>query len=167
MHKACDIPAKLCVSFQRHFFDPIQKDCPMTEIRMGKCSDASLFRSAGDVFDAPPDPALVATFLKDPRHHIVLALDPGIVGFVSAVHYIHPDKPVELWINEVSVHEKWRRRGICRKMMQAMFDHGASLGASAAWVIADDTPEAHGFYQSLNGQQTGSQLAMFTFTLGN
>ena len=26
-----------------------------------------------------------------------------IVGFASAVHYVHPDKPPELWINEMGV----------------------------------------------------------------
>jgi hypothetical protein len=28
-----------------------------------------------------------------------------VVGFASAVHYVHPDKAPELWINEVGVAE--------------------------------------------------------------
>ncbi len=139
----------------------------MTEIRLALPTDAALFERAADVFDAPPVPALVAEFLDDPRHHIILALDPGIVGFVSGLHYIHPDKPCELWINELSVRETHRRRGIATAMMQAMFAHAKTLGCGTAWVIADPTDMAMGFYQSLDAEQTGSQLAMFSFDLSD
>jgi aminoglycoside 6'-N-acetyltransferase I len=48
---------------------------------------------------------------RDPRHHIVGAIaDDRVVGFVSVVDYCHPDKPRELWINEVGVAPAWRRR---------------------------------------------------------
>lgn len=137
----------------------------MVEIRLAQLTDAALFRGADEVFDHPPRPELVREFLTDPRHHIVLALDPGIIGFVSGVHYVHPDKPAELWINEVSTHAAHRRRGIGTAMMQAACAHAKFLGCSAAWVIADPTPMAHGFYRSLGAEQTGSELAMFTFDL--
>ena len=56
------------------------------------------------VFDNPVDNRLSAEFLADPRHHLVVAIDDGaIIGFASAVHYVHRDKPAELWINEVGV----------------------------------------------------------------
>ena len=47
----------------------------------------------------------------------------GAVGFVSALDYWHPDKPRELWINEVGVTSNWQRRGIGTQLMQAMLDH--------------------------------------------
>ena len=43
--------------------------------------------------------------LNDPRHRLVVAIDDdAVVGFVSAVLYVHPDKAMpELRINEVGV----------------------------------------------------------------
>lgn len=134
-------------------------------IRLATPGDASLFPDATAVFDHPPRPALVAEFLACPRHHIVLALAPEIVGFVSGVHYIHPDKPAQYWINEVSTHEAHRRQGIGRAMMAATLAHARALGCSEAWVIADPTPIAMGFYDSLGAVRTGSHLAMYTFNL--
>lgn len=60
-----------------------------------------------DVFDNSIDLQRAAEFLADPRHHLAVAIeDELVVGFVSAVHYVHPDKPrPEMWINEVSVAE--------------------------------------------------------------
>jgi hypothetical protein len=60
---------------------------------------------ASGVFDDPIDVGRAEEFLADPRHHLSVAVEGGrVVGFVSAVHYVHPDKPrPELWINEVSV----------------------------------------------------------------
>ena len=49
---------------------------------------------AEDVFDDPIVEASAQEFLADPRHRLVVALDNNIVvGFVSAVIYVHPDKP--------------------------------------------------------------------------
>ncbi len=58
-----------------------------------------LARVAEGVFDDPIDSDAARAFLADPRHHLVVALDGEVVvGFVSAVHYAHPDKPrPELW----------------------------------------------------------------------
>lgn len=66
---------------------------------------------APDVFDNPINIARTKEFLADPRHHLAVAIkDNLVVGFVSAVHYVHPDKAhPELWINEVSVAENHRR----------------------------------------------------------
>jgi hypothetical protein len=38
------------------------------------------------------------------RSETVVARDASVVvGFASGVHYVHPDKSPELWINEVGV----------------------------------------------------------------
>lgn len=63
---------------------------------------AVLDNVAPGVFDNALEPRLVAEFLGDDRHHLVVAVDQGqVIGFASGVHYVHPDKPPELWINEV------------------------------------------------------------------
>ena len=69
------------------------------EIRILDASNIALLEATGtDVFDNFVNPQLAAEFLSDPRHHIAAAIADGIVvGFASAVHYVHPDKPAELW----------------------------------------------------------------------
>ncbi len=76
-----------------------------TTIRLLEPADRPLLdRVAEDVFDAPIDPRWTEEFLRDPRHHMAVALvDDEIVAMASAVHYVHPDKGPELWINEVGV----------------------------------------------------------------
>jgi len=53
--------------------------------------------SERSLFDGDLRPKLGSQFLSDPRHHLAVAIeDSTIVGFASAVRYIHPDKPDEL-----------------------------------------------------------------------
>jgi aminoglycoside 6'-N-acetyltransferase I len=71
---------------------------------------------ADDVFDDPIDPRWCAEFFADPRHHLVVALDGDlVVGMTSGVHYVHPDKGPELWINEVGVASTHRGQGLGRR----------------------------------------------------
>lgn len=89
-----------------------------------------LLNPAEGLFDYAVQPQLTAEFLNDPRHHLVAAIDGDqVVGFVSAVHYVHPDKATELWINEVAVAPSHRKRGIGRQMLDAMLAHGCTLAA--------------------------------------
>jgi len=91
-------------------------------------------------------------------------MPPGIVGFVSALDYWHPDKPLELWINEVGVTSGWRRRGVGTRLMQATLDHARACGCFEAWVLTDrNNPAALAPYRKLGGVQSGTDLVMFTF----
>lgn len=94
---------------------------------------------ATEVFDDPLLPARLSEFLNDPRHHLVIArIDGAIVGFVSALHYVHPDKASpELWINEVGVAPEHQRRGLAKAMLDALLDHARGLGCAQAWVLTD------------------------------
>ena len=109
-----------------------------------------LGRVAPDVFDHDVDPALADAFLRDPRHHLVGAIaDDRLVGFVSAVDYWHPDKPRELWINEVGVAPAWRRRGVGTRLMQKTLEHARALGCREAWVLTEpDNAAALALYAS-------------------
>jgi hypothetical protein len=64
------------------------------EIRLLGPADAALLEHvAADVFDRPIDARWTREFLADERHHLAVALDEGVVvGFTSAVHYVHPDR---------------------------------------------------------------------------
>ncbi len=114
----------------------------------------TLTRVAPDVFDHSIDPELSAEFAADPRHHLAVALDDGtVVGMASAVHYVHPDKPPELWISEVGVAPPYQRTGIGRRLMKALFDLGRELGCREAWVATEpDNEAANGLYAAVGGE---------------
>jgi GNAT superfamily N-acetyltransferase len=64
-----------------------------------------------------------------------VAIDEGrVVGMASAVHYVHPDKAPQLWINEVGVAPPYQGQGIGRRLMERLLDRGRELGCREAWV---------------------------------
>ena len=135
---------------------------------LGPGDEHVLASVAPDVFDHPVRPELAAEFLSDPRHHIAVALDDGrVVGFASGVHYVHPDKPPELWVNEVGVVESHQRRGLAGALMRALFDVGRRLGCGEAWVLTDRWNDAAmRLYASL-GASPPDDTVMFTFDLSD
>jgi aminoglycoside 6'-N-acetyltransferase I len=138
------------------------------EIRMlGPDDERVLARVAAGVFDHEIDPALSAEFLRDPRHHLAAALEDGtVVGFASGVHYVHPDKPAEIWVNEVGVAPTHQRRGLGRQLLRALFARARDLGCREAWVL---TSPANGaairLYESAGGSDMADPPVMFTFRL--
>ena len=89
-----------------------------------------------------------------------------MVGFASAVHYVHPDKPPQLFINEVGTAETHQRRGLAKQVLEALFEVGRKLGCSEAWVLTDRAnPAAMGLYASLGGMQEAQPQVMFSFPL--
>jgi aminoglycoside 6'-N-acetyltransferase I len=132
---------------------------------LGAGDDDALARVAAGVFDNGIDPKLASELLNDPRHHLVVAVvGDEIVGFASAVHYVHPDKPPELWINEVGVAPTHQGRGIGKRLLIALFDIGRSLNCGEAWVLTDrSNSRAIGLYSGLGGHP--SDQVMFNFEL--
>lgn len=141
----------------------------MTDIRILGASDgAALDSVAPGVFDRSVVPARAAEFLADPRHHLAVAIDAGtVVGMASAVHYIHPDKPPELWINEVGVASTHRKRGLAKRLLQAILDEGRSLRCGEAWVLTDSSnAPARRLYESVGGSEPQGETVMYEFSLG-
>ena len=137
------------------------------ECRLASLNDAVLLATAAhDVFDHAADPSLTAEFLSDPRHHLAIAIDEGrIVGMASGVHYIHPDKAPELWVNEVGVAPSYRGRGVGRHVLGVLLDHGRALGCGEAWLLTDDdNVVARRMYAAAGGRETSPQI-MITFDL--
>ncbi|HEX5630218.1 MAG TPA: GNAT family N-acetyltransferase [Acidimicrobiia bacterium] len=138
------------------------------EIRLlGREDGAILHHVAPDVFDFPIVPRWSSEFFDDPRHHLVVALDGElVVGFASGVHYVHPDKPPELWINEVGVAPTHHRQGIGRRLLAALLDHGASLGCVQAWVLTSPAnTSARALYAGAGGREAPEHSTMFEFSL--
>jgi GNAT superfamily N-acetyltransferase len=137
------------------------------EFRLARPDDAAVVGgAAGDVFDYPVDAALTAEFLSDPRHHLAIAIDDGrIVGMASGVHYIHPDKAPELWVNEVGVAPSHQGRGIGRRVLGVLLEHGRALGCGEAWLLTDDANiAARRMYAAAGGRETPPRI-MITFDL--
>ena len=131
--------------------------------RLGPGDAAVLDRVAPEVFDHAVDPRWTAEFLADPRHHLVVAIDGDtVVGFASGVHYVHPDKPPELWVNEVGVAPSHQRRGIGRAVVAALFAHGRTLGCREAWLGTEhDNAPARALYAALGGTETSMVILSF------
>jgi aminoglycoside 6'-N-acetyltransferase I len=138
------------------------------EIRLLQAHEGrALDRLAPGVFDRAVEPRWRDEFFADPRHHLVVALDADlVVGFVSAVHYVHPDKPPELWIDEVGVAPSHHRRGIGSRLLDRMLAHGADLGCVQAWVLTGpDNTAARRLYASAGGQAAPERSVLFEFPL--
>ncbi len=103
--------------------------------------DEKLLEASGHgVFDHDIQPELGSQFLSDPQHHIAVAIeDSTIVGFASAVNYIHPDKPDELWINEVAVVKVYRRKGVADTLLKLLFQCGREHRCREAWALTDES----------------------------
>lgn len=142
---------------------------PAIAIRVLRRGDEAVLASvAPDTFDDPIDPASAAAFLADPHHHLVVALERGtVVGFVSAVHYLHPDKPrPELWINEVGISPAHQGRGLGKQVLAAVLDLGCELGCTEAWVLTDRRNRpAMKLYAGQGGVEYPDDMVMFTFRL--
>ena len=136
------------------------------EIRLLGAEDAVVLeRVSDDVFDGPVDPIWCTEFFKDERHHLAVAIEEGtVVGMVSAVHYVHPDKAPQLWINEIGVATTHRRRGIGRQLLDTILAHGRTLGCSEAWLGTEETNEpARRLYRGAGGK--AEPFTLYAFVL--
>src|SRR5215831_12462565 len=111
----------------------------MIQVRLLRGDESRvLTRIAPGVFDHDLNARSTVEFFADKRHHLAVALDGNlVVGMASAVHYVHPDKPPQLWINEVSVAETHRERGLGKRLLQCLIELAESLSCTEAWVLTD------------------------------
>ena len=138
----------------------------MTTFRLlGPSDSAVLDRVAEGMFDNPVDPRWAAEFFADPRHHLAVALDGGVViGMASAVHYVHPDKPPQLWVNEVGGAPPYRNGGIGRALLLALFARGRERGCEEAWLGTEpDNAAARRLYLAVGGEE--EPMVMYSFRL--
>ena len=134
-------------------------------ILLGANDHDVLERVTVDVFDGPVDARWTREFLADRRHHLIVAREDGVVvGMVSAVHYVHPDKAPQLWINEIGVAPSHQRRGIGRQLLDAMLVHGRTLGCTEAWLGTEESNvAARRLYEGAGGEFEA--FALYSFPL--
>lgn len=141
----------------------------MPEIKLlGPADSVILNHVAADVFDDPIVISSAQEFLSDARHRLVVALDDHlVVGFVSAVIYLHPDKSApELWINEIGVAPTHQRQGIGKMLLQHLLEDARQSGCVEAWVLTErQNIAAMAMYRSAGGIEETPDPTMFTFHL--
>jgi len=115
-----------------------------------------IVKAGAKIFDHPVKPSLLSEFIKDKRHHLLLAIHKNqVVGFSSGIHYIHPDKKPQLFINEVSVQDQFQGKGIGRALVGKLVQYGKILGCTEAWVGTELTnTAARKAYKAAGGKET-------------
>jgi aminoglycoside 6'-N-acetyltransferase I len=135
-----------------------------SDIRLLGPHDAHVLEHvAHGVFDNEIDPHWTAEFFADPRHHLVVAMDDGVVvGMASGVHYVHPDKAPQLFINEVGIARSYQGRGLGRQLVDRLVRLSMELGCTEAWVLTDrDNTVAQRLYAGA-GKSSPEDCIMYT-----
>ena len=137
------------------------------EIRRLGPGDEATVAAAGALFDKPPEPEATRRFLAEPTHHLLMAFDPAAaaIGFVSGVETTHSDKGTEMFLYELSVAPDARRRGVGRRLVEALAELARTRGNYDMWVLADDDNEAARATYARAGGQDGSRPIMIEWEL--
>ena len=122
---------------------------PFSIKRLSTGDEPIFSRIAPDVFDEAIDAARLGAYLRTAGHMMVVALEGGlVVGQCAAVIHRHPDKPTELYVDEVGTASTHRRQGIARAMLDELFRWGRELGCEEAWLGTElDNDAANALYR--------------------
>ena len=128
-----------------------------------------------DVFDNPLDPELLTRFLANPMNQLVVGLvedatdaagDGTVIAMASAISYVHPDKPLQLFVNEVGVADAYRRQGIGRGLVDLLLARGERIGCTEAWVATEvSNAAARALYTSTGGVEDEELAVVYTYEL--
>lgn len=105
------------------------------DIRRLGLDDLELALTLSPLLDGPAKTNATRRFLESPIHHLLVAIlngDP--VGFVTGVELTHPDKGTEMFLYELAVDDRFRRRGIGRQLTEALADLAREHGCYGMWV---------------------------------
>jgi len=139
------------------------------EVKLLTAADVAVLHHVDpDVFDHPVQGPLAERFLATPGNLLAVATLSGVVvGMASAISYVHPDKPLQLFINEVGVAERVRGQGIGKRLVRALLDEGRRMGCVEAWVATEVGNEAaRALYTSLAGVEDDDHAVVYTWPLG-
>lgn len=143
---------------------------PPLEIRVVDAREAVLLENVvEDVFDHPVRPELLRAFLASPDNVLVVARIEGqVVGMASGLAYVHPDKPLSLFINEVGVSTRFQGRGIGRMLLDRILIWGRERGCVEAWVATEVGNEAaRRLYESAGGAQDDECAVVYVYSLAD
>jgi len=137
------------------------------EIRLISSADAAVLENVDpDVFDAPVQASFTARFLASPDNLLLVAIHDGtVVGMASGIVYAHPDKPLQLFVNEVGVADRAQGEGIGKRLLDTLIKHAQSLGCVEAWVATEkDNAPARGLYRAMGGAEQADHAVVYTWS---
>lgn len=105
---------------------------------------------AEGVFDHAIDRDRLKAYLANQLNWMCVAMHGDmVVGMCMSVIHLHPDKPTELFLDEIGTGDDWRRQGIARSLMQMVFDRADAEGIDEIWLGTEpDNLPARGLYES-------------------
>lgn len=122
---------------------------------------------AEQVFDHPINMDYLTAFLECPRHIMVLAIEnKTVIGMASAVEYFHPDKPPQLWINEIGVTPNKQNKGIGRQLIQQLLTVAEDRKCIFAWLGTDtDNYAAQSCFNAVSDGEKPQSFLMYEWEL--
>lgn len=118
---------------------------------------------APGVFDHDLDPERLQTYLANPHNWLCVALkDDWVVGMVMSVVHHHPDKPTEIYLDEIGTGRDWRRQGIAESLIKALCARAEKAGIDEIWVATEsDNWPARALYEKTGAR--GTQAAIYYY----
>jgi [ribosomal protein S18]-alanine N-acetyltransferase len=99
--------------------------------------------AASELFDGPARADWSARFLAAPNHHLLVAyVDGAPAGMVTGAEVTMPDKGTEMFLYELEVAERFRRRGLGRALVDALVEIAVAAGCYGMWVLTDSDNDA-------------------------
>lgn len=136
------------------------------DIRLLTQADAGVLEHVEDgVFDHPVQPALAGQYLAQQGNYLVVAIADGqVVGMASAITWVHPDKPLQLFVNEVGVADRLQGRGIGKRLVRRLLELARAIGCDEVWVATEESNRAaRALYASLNGREEPERAVVYTW----
>src|SRR5215468_6019368 len=140
----------------------------MIQVELVTAANAGILdRVDEDVFDFPVQPAYLEAFLASPANLLVVAVESGtVVGMATGLLYTHPDKPLQMFVNEVGVSRRCHRHGIGRKLVEALLRRARELGCYEAWVATEvGNTAARALFAATGGRENDEHAAVYFYRL--
>ena len=104
---------------------------------------------AKGVYEAPVRENFLRACLASPDQILMVAVaDGAVVGKAQAYIFHFPEKPSEIYIEEIDVAKKYRRRGIATGLMDAVGAEGRKRGIAEYWLVTEkDNDGARALYE--------------------
>ncbi|MFF5895895.1 GNAT family N-acetyltransferase [Streptomyces argenteolus] len=137
-------------------------------MRIRPATSTAELLAAAHLYDTSPRPEWAARFLAADGHLMLIAHSGDTpVGFVSGIEMLHPDKGTEMCLYELSVDERYRRRGVGRALTEALAAEARERGCYGLWVGTErDNEAALATYRSAGAADDGV-FAMLAWDLGS
>ncbi len=152
------------------FRSVLHMSLPSVEVKLLSAADLAVLEHVdAGVFDNPIRLELAAQYLANQSNLLAVAIQDGVVvGMASAMAYIHPDKPLQLFIGEVGVSQRCRGRGLGKRLMHTLLEHGCIIGCTEAWVATEEKNiPARALYTAVDGTEDSDHAVVYTWQLSS